>query len=169
MKVMLKFTHKASGGFTMLEMLVALLIVSIGLLGVASLQARGQQFNYLAYVRTQATFLAYDIMDRIRINQKIPSMDFPELDYELKGRPPPLSSQSECDLTACNQSQLASYDKAKWYQQVEEMLPEGYAEIEWIDTESQYRITLCWVENRESSEDKQNSCHDKKQEWKLKI
>lgn len=55
-------------GFSMLEMLVALLVLSIGLLGVATLQIRGQQFNQVGYLRTQATFLAYDIMERIRIN-----------------------------------------------------------------------------------------------------
>jgi type IV pilus assembly protein PilV len=57
-----------SPGFSLLEMLIALLVLSIGLLGVATLQIRGQQFNQVGYLRTQATFLAYDIMERIRIN-----------------------------------------------------------------------------------------------------
>jgi type IV pilus assembly protein PilV len=61
-------TIQKSTGFSMLEMLVALLVLSIGLLGVATLQVRGQQFNQVGYLRTQATFLAYDIMDRMRIN-----------------------------------------------------------------------------------------------------
>ena len=60
--------NKLSTGFTLLEILIAMLIISIGLLGVATLQIRGQQFNQVSYFRTQATFLAYDLMDRIRIN-----------------------------------------------------------------------------------------------------
>lgn len=48
----------SAAGFSMLEMLVALLILSVGLLGVATLQVRGQQFNQVGYLRTQATFFS---------------------------------------------------------------------------------------------------------------
>jgi len=46
---MFKKIHKISAGFSILEMLVALLVLSIGLLGVATLQIRGQQFNQVGY------------------------------------------------------------------------------------------------------------------------
>ena len=61
-----KQMSQQQSGFTMIEMLVALVILSVGLLGVAALQTRGQQFNYEAYIHTQATFLAYDLTDRMR-------------------------------------------------------------------------------------------------------
>ncbi len=44
---------KSCKGYNLLEMLVALLVISIGLLGVATLQTRGQQFNYFAYMRIE--------------------------------------------------------------------------------------------------------------------
>lgn len=60
---------KASRGFTMVEILVALLVLSIGLLGVAALQLTSLRSNHAAAMRSQATFLAYDIIDRMRANR----------------------------------------------------------------------------------------------------
>ena len=59
---------RRESGFSLIEVLVALLVLSIGLLGLAALQAQGLRFNHDAYVRTQATNLAYDIVDRMRVN-----------------------------------------------------------------------------------------------------
>lgn len=59
-------THRQSG-FTLLEALIALVVISIGVLGLAGLQAQGMRFNHDAFVRTQATILAGDIMDRMRM------------------------------------------------------------------------------------------------------
>ncbi len=67
-----KFTFqkiKHLQGFTLLEVLIALLILSIGLLGIAALQANTLRLNHGAYQRTQAIFLAYDMMDRLRANR----------------------------------------------------------------------------------------------------
>jgi type IV pilus assembly protein PilV len=56
-------------GFTLLEILVALLIVSIGLLGIAGIIAIGLKNNQSAGFRSQATWLANDIVDRMRANR----------------------------------------------------------------------------------------------------
>jgi type IV pilus assembly protein PilV len=60
-------THKDSG-FTLLEVLIALLVLSIGLLGLAALQTTGLRSNQMASMRTLATQLAYDMTDRMRAN-----------------------------------------------------------------------------------------------------
>lgn len=52
-----------------MEVLVALLVLAIGLLGLAALQAQGLRFSIDSYARTQATALAYDIIDQIRANR----------------------------------------------------------------------------------------------------
>jgi type IV pilus assembly protein PilV len=59
-----------SRGLTLVEILIALLILSIGLLGLASLQTLSLKFNTSAYYRTQATQLAYDFADRMRANRQ---------------------------------------------------------------------------------------------------
>jgi type IV pilus assembly protein PilV len=56
-------------GFTLVEALVALLALSIGLLGVAGLQLAGLRANLSASWRSQGTYLAYDILDRMRANR----------------------------------------------------------------------------------------------------
>lgn len=56
-------------GFTLMEMMVALLILSFGLLGIAGMQALSLRNNNNAYFRTQANIFAYDIVDRMRANR----------------------------------------------------------------------------------------------------
>ena len=62
-------THRQKQqGFTLLEVLIALLVLSIGLLGLAALQTTSLRSNQMASMRTTATQLAYDISDRLRAN-----------------------------------------------------------------------------------------------------
>lgn len=60
-----------STGFTLLEVMVAMVIFSIGLLGLASLQAQSLQFSHSAYLKSQATFYAYDVLDKMRANRVV--------------------------------------------------------------------------------------------------
>ena len=55
-------------GFSLIEVLIAILILAIGLLGIAHMQASGMRSTHGAYLRTQATFLAGDILDSMRAN-----------------------------------------------------------------------------------------------------
>ena len=57
-----------SHGFSMIEVLVTLLVLSIGLLGLAAMQVRSIKNTHSAYLRSQATYLAYDMLDRMRAN-----------------------------------------------------------------------------------------------------
>lgn len=56
-------------GFTLLEILIAMLVLSIGLMGLAGLMASSMKNNLSASHRTQATWMAYDIIDRMRANR----------------------------------------------------------------------------------------------------
>lgn len=60
---------KHEKGLSLIEVLVTLLITSVGLLGLAAMQARSLQFNHGAYLRSQANILAYDMADRMRLNK----------------------------------------------------------------------------------------------------
>ena len=61
--------NTTQSGFTLIEVLVALLVMSIGLLGLAALQATSLKTNHGAFTRGQAVLIAYDMMDRMRANQ----------------------------------------------------------------------------------------------------
>jgi type IV pilus assembly protein PilV len=153
-------TKLKSAGFSMLEMLIALLVLSIGLLGVATLQIRGQQFNQVGYLRTQATFLAYDIMDRMRVNSDTiddndnaddgayehptdapypPNYDKDNKendDFVDKGPEKTANPYNLCDSetgNVCDVEALKDYDLDNWFKLVKETLPEGEASIAWED------------------------------------
>lgn len=64
-------TRYSMRGFTLLEVLVAILVLSIGLLGLAGLMASSLKNSHSAYQRTQATWLAYDALDRMRANRQV--------------------------------------------------------------------------------------------------
>lgn len=58
-------------GFSMIEILITLLVLSIGALGMAALQGFSLQSGQNAYFRTQATNLAYEVTDFTRTNRSI--------------------------------------------------------------------------------------------------
>jgi type IV pilus assembly protein PilV len=55
-------------GFTLIEVLIAMLVLALGLVGLAGLQVTSLRNNLSAYNRSQATQLAYDLADRMRAN-----------------------------------------------------------------------------------------------------
>lgn len=67
--------YRSQHGVTLIEALITLLILSIGLIGMAAMQVRTLQFNQDAYLRSQANVLLYDMAERCRAR--------PQLDSEL--------------------------------------------------------------------------------------
>lgn len=61
-------TRLRQNGVSLLEVLVAILVISLGLLGLGGLQATGLRKNYGSYIRAQAAQYAFDMTDRIRAN-----------------------------------------------------------------------------------------------------
>ena len=61
-------SRRAQRGFTLIEILVTVVLISVGLLGIAALQLTTLRGNQESYVRSQANVLAGDILDRIRAN-----------------------------------------------------------------------------------------------------
>lgn len=137
-------------GFTMFEMMIALLILSVGLLGIAGLQTRGQQFNHVAYTRTQAVFLAYDVMDRIRNNTDTISGNGNGDDggYVINCTNVGQTVDNECNLNQCTPARLVTYDVTNWCIAVGRALPEGSATLVWTAATRQYAINLQWLEDR---------------------
>lgn len=55
-------------GFSLIEVLISILILAVGLLGAASIQLNALKYTDSSTMRSQASFIAYDMMDRIRAN-----------------------------------------------------------------------------------------------------
>ena len=108
----------AQRGFTLIEVLVSALILSLGLVGVAGLQALSLKNNQSAYMRSQASALAYDLADRMRTNVAGANAGF----YA----PASAALHASCTTTAgCSVQQSAQNDLAEWNAALAANLPMG--------------------------------------------
>jgi type IV pilus assembly protein PilV len=126
-------------GFTLIEVLVTLVILTFGLLGIAGLMAKGQRISFEAYQRQQAVALASDIAERIRGNRQLATVcppAFPGCTSYTMGAPvnTPVGNGvlygdyrsggiTDCAVMNCSIQQLALYDVALW-----DGLLNGYSE-----------------------------------------
>lgn len=113
---------KRQTGTTMIELLVAMLILAIGLLGMLGLQTTSLRNTQSAYLRTQATILAEDIAERMRANAI--GVD--------NGAYIGASGQrnSGCISTSgCSASAMAAHDMAEWLTAIDEALPAGTGRV----------------------------------------
>lgn len=148
-------TLKASGqsrGFTLVEVLVALVVLTIGMLGIAAVYLEGLRSSRMALLRTQAVVLAADMADRIRANR-----------YVLAGAQvyDPASTvataRDACDKTTdvtstCSPAQMFANDLARWQASVQNRLPGGTGTVAFaiVNTIPTYTVTVTWVESGES-------------------
>jgi len=168
---MLLRTHlkRPQSGFTMIELLVAVFVLAVGLLGLASLQTRSLQFNYSAYQRTQANFLAYDIIDRMRAN---PTLAYASGYSTETGSGPPSSANCQGAAASCDAASMASFDLAQWLCSlgkwnsnttctglgIEGPLAEGDGAVSTTANGSRIivTVTVTWVDDRTLAEDNPN-------------
>jgi len=138
-------------GFTLVEVMVTLLILSVGLLGLAALQAAGMKYNLSAYQRTQATVLAYDVLDRMRANRAAADAG----QYNTALGTPASNYTVNCYSAAanCNPAALASHDLREWKSSLEALLPNGQAGITNTaasGTGIMHHVTVSWIDDRTS-------------------
>ena len=131
------FKPKANyqNGFSLIEVLISMVIMSVGLLGLAGLQMSGISNNHSAYLRSQMTFLTYDIIDRMRSNR----ISAEGGSYTL------LMSASAPTGTS-----LADTDRIQWLANIANNLPSGDASISTAPGGSNtvVRVTIQWDDSR---------------------
>jgi type IV pilus assembly protein PilV len=146
-------------GVALLEILVAVLVLSLGLLGLAGLQVTGLRSNHNAYLRTQAALLAYDIADRMRSNVDGATAG----DYVVSG-PPGAAPSFDCmtnfsgtaETDKCSATEMARVDIYLWYEDLADRLPSGTGSISCADNDpgdtipctrgSIHTLTVAWSE-----------------------
>ena len=122
-------TATCSGGFTIIEVMVAFFILALGLVGMALMQAQSLKFNAGSYSRSQASVLAYDIIERMRID--------PASAAGYTASP----SSGSCDPAAAT----VDNDLICWHDQLANRLSQGTGEI--IQTAAtQYTVRIRWQE-----------------------
>jgi len=120
--------HPRQRGFSMLEVLIAVLVFSLGMLGLAGLLIFALQSNHVAYLRTQATFLAHNMAARMSANQAGLWGDGTNSDYTVAAIKPEGSPIPSC-AGGCNPADLATRDIDAWSQQLHTFLPKAAGSI----------------------------------------
>lgn len=152
MSLAISFQSPSAGqrGFSLIEVLVALLILSIGLLGLAALQTTSLKYNTDSYFRTQATYFVYDIIDRMRANSTAVS-DGGGYDVPTDTAAATVittyngckSSGCACDTSSCSTTNLATYDLGKWFERVTTTLPGAIgSNVPTIDINATKKVTI---------------------------
>ena len=123
-----------------MEVLVALVVMSVGMLGIAALYLEGLRAGRTALYRTTAVTLAADMADRIRANSTAPTA--------YAGTGPGADSACINGASDCTASQLAGDDWFNWNNQLAAQMPEGaVGEIDVAGTApATYTITVAWPE-----------------------
>lgn len=105
---------RGAAGFSLIEIMIAIVVLSIGLLGFGMMLAFSVQANQSANHRTEATNLSYEIIDRIRANR--PNAGAYSTTYATGAGSTSGSTRARTDLR-------------EWKQRLEAMLPGGQAQV----------------------------------------
>jgi type IV pilus assembly protein PilV len=140
-----QFSHiTQQRGMTLLEVLVAVVILAIGLLGVAGLQSRGQSATAEASIRTYTTILANELLDRMRTNRDVAAAG----GYATAEVG---TSTKDCREVECSHAELRDFDYSEWLDMVSKNLPSGSANIVYntagatTPNPSRYEVTITWA------------------------
>lgn len=120
--------HQRNRGFSLMEVLVTLIVLSIGLLGLAGLQLSSLQDNHSAYLRSQATIMAGNIIDRMRANRTIARSG----NYDIAIGTSASTPASGCTGSAgdnCTPAEMATLDLSEWKTDLADTLPSGDGSI----------------------------------------
>jgi len=98
-------------GFSMIELLVAVLVMGVGVLGITGLQVVSLQNNGSALIRGQAVQLSYEILDRIRANPLGSPAGNAYNNIALAQVP---AAATNCEAGPCSEAQMAVFDVAVW-------------------------------------------------------
>ena len=139
------------GGFTLIEILVTMFILAVGLLGLAGLMFEGMRNNQGAYLRTQASILAYDMADRMRANRTEAESGsyggFSTANVTSTTLPTCAS-----DAAGCTPANQVTVDQIEWTLQIQgtgadmAMVPGGIGTIAYDAGTNVYTITVQWDE-----------------------
>jgi len=137
-----KIRGRRVGGFTLVEVLIALVILSVGMLGIAGLYVHSMKAGRTSVFRHHAVTLAGDIADRIRANPRAAAS------YGLAG------ANNNCvgGGIDCSRAEMAANDIFLWDQQAANTLPAGTVTVVFDNTvvPPTYQITVAWVEPGEN-------------------
>jgi type IV pilus assembly protein PilV len=118
-------TARRARGFSLFEVMVAVVVFSIGLIGLGLLLTASIRANHVGFLHTQATFVAESIADSMRANVIGVWQDNYDGTWDAATPAP----ANDCVAAACTPAQLAARDVALWGRMVGQLLPAGNGTI----------------------------------------
>lgn len=134
-----KFSLYLNKGFSLLEVMIAMVIFAVGLLGLAGMQAIALENSFESSSRNQAIILAYSMSDRMMANRQAQ-------DAYLISNNTTLSVNTTCTAAYCDSKQIVAYDHAQWKQNLSQQLLSGSGDITGVFPN--YTVTVRWDEDR---------------------
>lgn len=148
---LLRLYIKKNTGFTLIEVLIAMLVLAVGLLGLAGFQVFSLRNNQSAYNRSQATQLAYDMADKIRANPA-EANNLASSTYVLTSA---AILQTSCNSSpGCTPALMAQNDRALWNANIISALGSFGAGSITVDPATKvFTITINWDDDRDGDAD----------------
>lgn len=132
---------RREAGFTLLEILVSMLIIAVGVLGTAGLQAFALKVNQGGQLRSQAVILGIDFIERVEANNGA------TITGAYAPGTYPTSYPVDCAAAYCQQSELATYDLVQFRQRVLAQLPGAAVSVGVTGTGPYtYTVRIDWEE-----------------------
>jgi type IV pilus assembly protein PilV len=160
------FNHYQDG-MTLIEVLVSMLLLAIGMLGIAGLQAATSKYNINTTARSEIAVLLSDFADKVRANPDAAGNNFvtgftstPEYaissDWDTQYADT-LSITKDCLTTVCTSSERATYDMLSWRTKVRASAPQGAS---WVtgNRSDGFNVTLMWFDKEYT--DKRQTTND---------
>lgn len=130
--------RKSCSGFSLIEVLIALLILAVGVLGIAALQFKALRYSYDTNIRNQISFLASDIADRMRIN-RTNIATYAGNNYTV--------DIDNLGASACSNTTGADKDNdlGCWYDAIDTVMPHGSTANITVNG-SLYTVAMAWTD-----------------------
>lgn len=132
-------------GFTLVEVLVAMLILSVGILGLAALETLTLKNNQSAYHRSQATILTYDLADKMRANMVVDYWDVTASSHAGS------CVSYTSTVSPCGAQELAEKELYGWETSIADILPSGLGAVSVSGAIT--TITIQWDDDRDGDVD----------------
>jgi type IV pilus assembly protein PilV len=128
-------------GFSLLEVLISMVVTSVGLLGLAGMQAAGLRSNHSAYHHSQATVLTYDMADRMRSNTGSMALYASTTAAQV----------AACNGAGCTNGEMVANDLFDWNADLAAAIPGGVGLVTLAG--SIYTVSVSWDDNRDGVRD----------------
>lgn len=129
---------KKQTGFSLLEVLITMLIVSFGLLGIAGIVITSLKNTQGSYARSQASLLANDIIDRMRANRAVAETTTSPYNLALTAVPAGAG--------------IVFDDLSQWRNSLKTSIPAGTGSVSVSDATKKVTVTVQWNDSHATAD-----------------